>query len=278
MNVTRRLTLLAILVGPLLAPAPARGESELRVAGTGTALGTMRALAEPFARAHPGFSLRVYPSVGSSGAMKAVAAGAVDVGLSGRLPRPEESALGIVTVEYARTPFAFVAGPRVDVSGVSAAEVVRIFRGEMVHWPGGERVRLVVRPRGDVDTFLLRAISPEMDAAVEASLAREGMLVAVTNQECNEAVARTPGSIGPSSLTQVLTESLPVKMLAWNGIAPTTESLARGTYPLVKPLYLVLRPSASPAVRRFLSFLGSEEARGILERTGNVPVPVELAE
>jgi phosphate transport system substrate-binding protein len=110
-----------------------------------------------------------------------------------------------------------------------------------------------------------------MAAALEAAFSREGMLLASTNQECNEIVARTPGAIGPSSLTQVLTEPLPVKVLSWNGVAPTIENVARGTYPVTKPLYVVVRPAPSPAVRSFLAFLSSEEARSIIARTGNLP-------
>jgi ABC-type phosphate transport system substrate-binding protein len=100
------------------------------------------------------------------------------------------------------------------------------------------------------------------------------MLMAVTNQECDEILARTPGAIGLTSLTQVLTEERPLTLLAWNGVAPTLPNLASRAYPLSKTLVVVVRGPPSPAVRRFLAFLGSPAARKILEETGNLPLPL----
>ena len=252
----------------------ARAE-ELRVSGTGTALGALRHLAGAFERANPGHRLRVLPSVGSSGAIGAVVDGALDVATSGRSLRPEEEAAGLAAVEYARTPFVLAVGPRAGVTGITPAELVRIYAGDLTVWPSGERVRVVLRPRTDVDDAILRAISPEMAKAVEAAHRREGMLVALTNQECDEILARTPGAIGPTSLAQLLAEDSAIVPLAWNGVAPTVANVASGAYPLVKTLSVVFRAPASPAVRRFLEFLASPEARAMLERTGNLPLPLQ---
>ena len=257
----------------LFACADVRAEQQLRISGTGTALGTLRLLAHAFEKGNPDLRVRVLPSVGSSGAISAVADGALDVAIAGRALRAPEKARGLVAIRYARTPFVLGVGPRAGVSGVTAEELARIYRGERTTWPSGERVRLILRPQTDVDDEILRAISPELASAVEAAHRREGLLVAVTNQECNEALARTPGSIGPTSLTQILTEEASIVPLAWNGVAPTVANIASGAYPLVKTLAAVVRAPPSPSVRRFLDFLGSPEARGILERTGNLPLP-----
>jgi phosphate transport system substrate-binding protein len=265
--------LLAVMVVTALALGPARGAAEvLRVSGTGTALGAIRQLAAAYEQAHPGQVIRLLPSVGSSGAIKAVAEDALDIGLSGRPLHPEEQARGLVSLTYARTPFVFAVGPGVPVTSVTPSELARIYRGETATWPGGGRIRLVLRPRSDVDTSFVRAISPELDAAVELAMSREGMVIAATNQDCNETLARTPGSIGPSSLTQLLTETLAVRPLAWNGVPPTLQNLASGAYPLAKPLLLVIRPSPTAAVRGFIAYMNTPEAKRILERTGNLPL------
>ena len=266
----------AAAAGALLALAAsgARAEEVLRVSGTGTALGTLNRLSVAFEKASPGDRVQRLPSLGSSGALKAVAEGAIELAISGRPLKADEKGLGLVAMEYARTPFVFAVGPRAGVAGITSGEAVRIYRGELQSWPNGERVRLVLRPRADVDSSIIGAISPEMAAALEVALLREGMLVAATNQECNDILVRTPGSVGPTSLTQILTEGQAVTALAWNGVAPTVQNLASGAYPLHKVLLVVMRPSPPPIVRRFLRFLGTAEARRILEQTGNLPVPL----
>ncbi len=257
----------------LFAAFSGRAEEVLRVSGTGTALGAMRRLSGAFEKANPGHRVVVLPSVGSSGAVKAVAHGALDVGLSGRPLGPEEQALGLVASPYARTPFVFAVGPRSGITAITARELVRIYRGELQTWPSGERVRVVLRPRTDLDDRIVRSISANVAAAVEVAHGREGMLTAISNQECEEILTHTPGSIGPTTLTQLRTEGDTLTPLAWEGAAPTVSNLASGAYPLVKTLLVVTRTSPSPAIRRFLDFLGSPEARKILEQTGNIPVP-----
>lgn len=255
----------------LLCARDARADEPLRASGTGTALGAMRRLAAAFEQAGPD-RLGLLSSIGSSGAIHAVARGALDFGFLGRELDARERALGLVAFPYARTPFVFVAGPRSGVSGITAAEAARIYSGELATWPGGERVRLVLRPRMDADTAILRAISTEMAAAVDRAYGREGLVMAATNQECNELVVKTPGGFGPSSLTQILAEEFPLRPLAWEGVAPTLANLASGAYPLSKTLWIVVRPSPRPAVRRFLAFLASPRARQLLEEAGNLPL------
>ena len=268
---------LALLLGALL-PGAGAAQETVRITGTGTALGTLRLLAAPYEKANPGSRLQVLPSVGSSGAFKAVSKGAIDVGVSARPLRKSEYGLGLVAFPYARTPLLFAAGPRSGAKDLTHADAVRAYRGELLSWPNGERLRLVLRPRADADTELLIAISPDLAAAAESALAREGMLMAATNQDCVAILERTPGSLGLTSLTQLITEGLRVTPLTWNGVAPTLQNLDAGVYPLQKTLYVVVRAPASPAVRRFVAFLASAEAKRILEQAGNLAVPLPRIE
>ncbi len=273
------LPLLAALLPGAAAPAPppaavggeAPAQQVVRVSGTGTALGPLARLARAFEAANPDVRLRILPSVGSAGAVKAVAAGALDLGFAGRSLRPAEAGTGVVAEEVARTPFLLATGPRAGAAAMSAAELARIYRGEVTSWPGGERIRLVLRPAADADTHFLRALSPELAAAMDAALTRPGMLMAATNQECDALLARTPGSLGPSTLAQLVTEPRGLTPLAWEGVPPTLENLAAGRYPLAKPI-VALRPAApSPATGRFLAFLRSREARRLLLAAGCLP-------
>ncbi len=279
-NMTRltQSSLAAITVALLLVAPRARAEEVLRASGTGSALGALRRLGDAFAAANPGHRLKLLPSVGTGGAIAAVANGALDIGVSGRPLDPAELALGLAELSYARTPFVFGAGPNTGIRGVTTADLVRIYRGETTAWPSGERVRVVMRPRADVDTALLRAISPELSAALDAAYARPGLLVAVTNQECDEILSRTPGAIGPTTLTEIVTEKGSVTLLAWNGSAPTLPNLASGAYPLSKTLRAVTRAPASGAVQRFLAFLRTPAAARILEETGNLPLAAPAKE
>jgi phosphate transport system substrate-binding protein len=129
-----------------------------------------------------------------------------------------------------------------------------------------------MRPASDADSELVRAISPEVAAAVAVARDRPGMLVAVTNTECNQILERTPGAVGPTSLLQIRSEGRPLRALAWNGVEPTLANLESGRYPLGKSIWLVFREHPSAGVHRLLSFLSSPRGRELLRSLGALPV------
>ncbi len=262
------------LVAAALAVAlPATADEVVRVSGTGSAIALLQRLGDAFSTRNPGIRVKVAPSLGSSGAIHAVAEGALGLAVTGRPPTDAERERGLESVPLARTPFLFAAGPGVPVRGITEAELVRIYRGTVTTWPDGTRIRLVLRPLADSDSALLRAISPALDGAVAAAARRPGMLLAVTNTECDEMLARTPGSVGPSSLLQLRSEGRKLAALEWNGVAPTVENLDSGRYPLAKELHVVTRRDVTPAVRSFLGFVRSPEARALCRELGAIPAP-----
>jgi phosphate transport system substrate-binding protein len=117
-----------------------------------------------------------------------------------------------------------------------------------------------------------------MSVAVVAALARPGMLVAITNAECNEMIERTPGAIGPTTLLQVTAEPHDLRLLAWSGVPPTLEAMRRRAYPFAKHLLIAVRRDPSPGVRRLLAFLASPAASEVLVRLGADPVPFSPVE
>jgi len=268
------LPFLLVLISGILS-SPAHAQETIKIGGTGTGLGTMHLIIAAFEKENPYLKIKLMPSIGSSGAIKATAEGAMDIGLIGRPLKEDEAKLGLTVIEYAKTPFLFVVQNKVPVSDLSLEEIVKIYKGETLTWPNGERVRLVLRPATDADTVFARTVSPEMNTALDSALSRQGMLMGLTNQENNDLIDKTPGSIGFSSLTQIVTEHHEVKALTINGIAPGTKGIVNKKYPFMRTLALLIKPSPSPSVRRFIDFMYSPTGEGILKKTGNVPIPVK---
>ena len=244
----------------------------IRISGTGGAIGTIRFLGESFRKLHPDIQVDIVPGMGSSGAIKAVLAGRLDIGLCGRPATGEERARGAVDTRYARTPFVFGVHRTVARTGMTLASVVEIYAGKRKRWEDGGRVRLVLRPPTDSDIPLLRNMSPEMDAAVENALRREGMIVAQTDQEAADAIENTPGAFGATTLALVLSEKRAIRVLALNGIDPSVRAIVDGSYPYAKTFCMVTRKDPPAAVRRFLEFMRSLAAAAILAKNGQAAV------
>jgi phosphate transport system substrate-binding protein len=258
--------LLAILV---LLSSLNVGAEPLRIGGTGAGLGTMERLAREFSKIAPETAVTVVPNLGTSGGLKALAAGAIDLAVIARPLRPEETAQGLVAREYGKTPFVLATAAPGVTGFKDAGEVARAYSGAMANWPDGTPVRLVLRPRHDSDSELLRSFSPAVDQAVELALKRPGMIVASTDQEAADRLQSTPGALGTAALSLLVTEKRPLRALPIGGVLPNPDNIASGRYPLYKTMYLARKTAGSQPAQRFTDFVTSAGARPILIDSGH---------
>ncbi len=248
----------------------AHAEELIRIGGVGSALGTMRILASAFEKSNPGIKVSVLSSIGTSGALKAVPDGAIDIGLLGLPSKWELLVSGSTVTEYARTPFILVTRREIHTNGLTFEEVAKIYRGDTQRWPGGDRIRTIMRRHDDTDNLILKNLSPAIRAALDKSLSQRGLVFAVTDQDNLDVIEKTPGGLGYTTLAQVISENRPVKVLALNGIVPSVKALADGTYPAYKILYMMTKKEPSGGVLKFVSFVMSEEGAKILKENGNM--------
>jgi len=256
-----------LLLAVVIAGA-AQGEP-LRIGGTGAALGTAQLLADAFSKQNKDIDVEVLPSLGTSGAIKAVPKGALDIGLSARPLNEAEGKLGVVAFEYARTPLVFAVAKRSAVNGTTLLQLGAIYGGTMATWPGGEQVRPVLRQSGDDNTRQVMDMSPALAAAMPAAEARPGLPFATTDQEAADKMERIPGAIGVTTLGQISSESRALRPLTLDGIAPTAANGESGKYAHAKRLYLVTRTEPSASTKRFIAFVRSPPGKAILVRTGH---------
>lgn len=261
--------LLLAAAAALALPAPAARAGALTIGGSGTGLGAMRLLAGAFESARPDVRITVVPSLGTGGGIRALADGAISLAVISRPLKDAERARGMTAIEYGRTPFVFATAKKDAPSGFTLQQFAEIYAGRMARWPGGEQLRVILRPRSDSDTAILEGMSPAMRRALEAARRRKGLKMAVTDQESAEAIGRIPGAIGTSTLALILSERHPLRALSVDGVDPSPRTIADGTYPYYKRLYMVAGPKTPAAARQFAAFVRSAEGRGILARTGH---------
>jgi len=249
--------------------AGAAAAAEIKIGGTGNALGAMRLLGDAFGKQNPDMKVTVLPSMGTSGAVKAVPKGALDIGLSSRPLTEEESKLGVIAVEYARTPLVFAVSTKTQVRAVTLDQIADIYSGKMASWPDGSQIRPVLRQTGDDNTRQIRHMSPAIDKALSAADQRPGMPFATTDQEAADKTESIPGALGVTTLGLINSENRPLRALTLNGVEPTVSNAASGKYPHVKRLFLITRSDPSVVVKRFIAFMQSPVGRKILIRAGN---------
>jgi phosphate transport system substrate-binding protein len=240
----------------------------VRINGSGTGLEMMKPLIKAYVVSDPGASFEVEKPLGSSGAIKALIAGVLDIAVISKLLNPEEAAQGVKLRPFGTTPLVIVTGSNVPVENISTEELEAIYSGRTRKWQNNENIRVVLRPLMSTDTKILRGLSPGMDEAVTQAQSCKGMITGVTDIESNQAVADTIGSIGTSGLAGILVEKSSLNILSLNGVMPTTTSLAEGRYPLAKEINFVTLNQPPESVQKLLDFIYSEKGLAIVKKIG----------
>ncbi|GMV38857.1 MAG: hypothetical protein AMXMBFR64_05730 [Myxococcales bacterium] len=236
----------------------------LLVAGSGAGLPVARAIARTWGSG----PVRIPESIGTSGAIRALLDGSIDVGLASRPLTDEEHRQGLAGTPLARSIIAFVANKAAPVEGVDDAMLADIYGGRMTAWPDGTPLVPVLREPGDSGAEVLRAHAPRVFEAMEQAR-REGRgVVATTDQEARDALLQIQGAVGPLDLGIVRLEGLPLRPLHWRGIAPEPSEVLAGRYPLVRTLWLLTRQAPGPEARAFLALATSKEVEGVFGSGG----------
>jgi phosphate transport system substrate-binding protein len=240
----------------------------IRVNGSGSALDMMKPIISAYKKVNPGVTIIMDKPLGSSGAIKALLAGVLDIAVSSKTLKPEEITQGAIVREYGRTPLLFVTSMDVKGNDINLKDLEDIYAGRKLTWSDGKPLRLVIRPEGDIDTKIIRGLSRGIDGAVSEAMKRKGMIIAVTDPELVETVAKTPGSIGATSLCTMIVGKPKLNPLSLNGVKASTRTLAEGSYPISKDIRFVTTGKTSSAAAKLLDFVYSSRGQRIAEKSG----------
>ncbi len=268
------LALLAACAGDPPPPAPANANDVLAptpeallAMGSGAATPLLQALARAYAASHPSLPVRVEPSVGSGGGVAAATDGAVDLGLVGRGLRPAE-ARALELFPLALDAVVVAAAPDVERQGLTREELRKLYAGER-----DSGLMLLLRDPAETANDALERAFPELRALRESGAASARFRVLDHDDAMAHALLTTPRSVGVFSFGAILSWKLPLKPLALEGLHPSVDALAKGTWPAVRTLGMVFRAERRTRIAPFLAFVTSSEGRAVTRAAGYLPLP-----
>lgn len=239
---------------------------KVKVGGTGSSIGFMKLLAQQYSTQRPNVTIEVLPSLGSSGGMKALQSGVIDLAITSR-PLHEREKKDVREYVLGTSPFVFAVHRSVNIDNLTVSQLVEIYFGGKNTWSNGIPIRRVLRPDNDTDWQIMKTISPELSRAMKVAHQTEGLYIAATDNDAVDYLERVQGSISPTTLTLVLAEKKEIKILSFEGSSPTDTS-TQVLYPLIKTYFLAVRSDASAMITDFLNFIFSEQGKEVLARVG----------
>jgi len=247
----------------VIAQTVTRGPGELLLGGTGAGVAPLQRV---LAVLHP--VARFVPNLGSSGGLKALAAGAIDAALSARRLNDAERAAGLVERPLLRTPLVWATHAAVPVARLTLAQLADHYGGKVQQWSDGQPVRLVLRPESDSDTQYVKSLGPELARALAAAAQRPGIKVAMTDDEAATDIERILGALGVTTLGVLLAQQHRVNLVELNGVAPSLHALRSGRWPHRKNIQLVTRGEPAASVSTLLQLLQGKTATDAMAALG----------
>jgi len=267
-------SLLAVAFAVALTGSVATAAETLQIDGSTTVGPIADAFAEALKAKHPGLEITV-KKTGSGDGAAALVEGRCDIATMSRFMKDKEYQ---TAVEKGFLPVAHVIAmdgvcvilhPSNPVTALTSDQIAKIYKGEIKNWKdvGGPDAAIVPISRdtssGTYETFHELVMKKEKMA--------DGIEYVNSNPQVHARVSTTTGAIGYVGLGFVGEK---VKAVPVDGIAPTQETIAKGTYPVARPLFLFTRnyPKLGSLVHEFCTFFLTEEGQEIIKAKGFVPV------
>lgn len=259
--------LVAVSVLLLGCRSGAAARRQLTVTGSTTILPIAEIAGEMFEEEHPDARVLV-SGVGSSAGIENAATGSSDVGTSSRELKDKEQDLGLVDTPIAYDAIAVIVHRDNPVGGLTREQARDVFQGKYANWKelGGRDlpIGLVNRDEasGTREAFSKIVLDGEPFDLSAAVLPGTGQVRSV--------VASSRGAIGYISLGFV---NRRVKALRIDGIAPTSESVRKGTYPVRRLLHFFTKGAPEGLAKEYVDFVLSPAVqREVVGKAGFLPV------
>lgn len=277
----RRSRWLAVLAAAVLALAvavagcgPQSGEE--RLSGNVTAVGStaLQPLVEEaaylFMAKNPGVRISVQGG-GSGTGLSQVFGGGADIGNSDIFAEEKDciDAGQLVDHRICVSGFALITHPDNKVDNLTRQQIKDIFAGKITNWSevGGDdrKIVLINRARGSGTraTFKKYVLDGLEEAQGDAEQESSGTV--------RKIVSETPGAI--SYLAMPYVDGSIVKALRIDGVEPSLESIASGSYPFWSYEHMYTKGEPQGAVKAFLDYMTSKEVQsGLVENFGFIPI------
>ena len=248
-----------------------RTQGPLALAGSGSSIPITRALVGAYA-ASGGPLPVVHPSIGSSGGIRALLDGVVDIALVSRPLNERERALGLVAVPCARVPIIVAVHADVPDVGITMPQLVAVFAGHRRVWSDGSRITVLQRERGDSSHRAVAAVVAGFAETNDDGYAEGRWRVLYHDDAMTDALDSTPGAVGLFGQGAV-PEPRSIRALAVEGVVPSPASIAEHRYPFTKDLTLVTLSQPTGRVAAFVEYVRSPAGREVIQRGGGLPLP-----
>jgi phosphate transport system substrate-binding protein len=263
------------------------GSEQIAIDGSSTVYPLAEAAAEAFSQSATGGARITVGESGTGGGFGKFCRGETQISDASRpIKASEMEACAAAGIEYVEIPIAFdgisvVVHPSNPLTNVTSAELRRAWEPAAERTVTRWRQVFPTGPNADLQLFGPGTASGTFDFFTEAVMGASGSSRTdfTPSEDDNvivQGVVSNPGGMGSFGYAYYEQNQQRLKALSIDGVAPSPETIAGGTYPLARPMFIYVNADAlrRPQVRRFVDYFIANAAE-LAPRVGYVPLPPE---
>lgn len=260
----RKLILLAgSFAGLLLSGGASSAAERLVITGSSTIAPLIAEIAKRFEKQHPDVRIDVQTG-GSHRGLNDARRGLADIGMVSRALKDEERDVTPIVLAY--DGVTVIVHKDNPIPELSNSQIVDIYTGKIENWSalGGPDKDIVVvnkaEGRSTLESFVEYFGLQTKDIKAD--------MVVGDNEQGIKAVSGSPYAIGYVSIGNAeydASEGVPIKLLPLEGVPANRETVASQTFPIVRPLLLVVAKEPTGLVKDFIQYATSHEVRDTVE-------------
>lgn len=203
----------------------------------------------------------------------------------GQKKRAANADIKLTYTPFAREAFVFIVNANNPVSSLSEQQVQDIFSGKITRWSqiGGsdQSIQIWQRPEDSGSQTIMQAVVMKGKKMLPLEQSTEISVMAGVIHKV-AAYQNTQNSIGYTFryyATQMNKDLLKdIKLLAINGITPSSENIRNGTYPYIVDAYMVTREKSTPQAKKFVDWFLTPQGQQLVQDVGYVPLYKTLSD
>jgi phosphate transport system substrate-binding protein len=252
--------------------AVADTKSEYVGAGSGVNTPVMKLLAEAFSAQSKGPPIKILPSLGTPGGIKALEAGRIDFALASRALKVNELTIKSKVFPYAKSILTFTANPSVKDTNISRQDVIDIYSGVKTTWSDKSTILVIMREEGDSGADFLVSQIPELKTVFANAWKASSWRVEFSDTATITTVSRLKNSIAWSDYSNNILSENKTKVLSYNKVTPSEKSVKDGSYPLTRELTIIHKDPLPSRLQEFFNFIKSQKGTSLLRQYHAVPI------
>lgn len=266
MNSKYVLLIIAVLliIGAYLVFSPGKHYETIQIAGSTSVQPVVEKLADEYQKTHP--NVRINVQGGGSGlGIRTTEQNIVNIGMSSKALNSDEKD-GLNEYVIGKDGIIIAINKANPINNLTTDEIRDLFSGSITNWNqlGGSdtEVHVVVREAGS------GTLQSFQDIVMGKTKIRKDAIVQSSTEAVKQAVKQDPGAIGFISLAN-MDDS--VKAVTVDGIDPSEQTVANGTYKLQRPFELLIKGEPKGTVKDFLDWVMGPEGQSIIQSKKVVP-------